>query len=98
MSQAQIQRSEDSFEKVVLSVIGKCHTNQNYPDVIQTTQDYIWFKLSQIPDPENLSHNLLQGEPYTLDKLQSKIRESEQQFLKQPQISKQMLYFQALFF
>ena len=40
-----VRSSNDPFKKAVYCLLARCDFNDNHPDVIQKTDDYIWFKV-----------------------------------------------------
>eukprot|EP01103_Thecamoeba_quadrilineata_P016295 TRINITY_DN5409_c0_g1_i1.p1 TRINITY_DN5409_c0_g1~~TRINITY_DN5409_c0_g1_i1.p1 ORF type:complete len:818 (-),score=164.56 TRINITY_DN5409_c0_g1_i1:41-2494(-) len=51
-----IRQSRDPYKISVYNLIGRCDKDNNlYPDVIATTPDFIWYRLSMIPTSEESS-------------------------------------------
>ncbi|CAB3383717.1 Hypothetical predicted protein [Cloeon dipterum] len=57
-----VASSEDSFKKAVFCLLGGCDIKEDFPEVVQTAEDYIWFKLGQVktmPDGHELPMDIL---------------------------------------
>ncbi|XP_059485013.1 nuclear pore complex protein Nup93 [Neocloeon triangulifer] len=66
-----VASSGDSFKKAVFCLLGGCDVKEDFPEVIQTAEDYIWFKLGQVkamPGGQELPMDML-----TFNHLQSLI-------------------------
>ena len=46
-----VRSSSDPYKKAVYCLLACCDFNDNHPEVIQKTDDYIWYKVSTSPPP-----------------------------------------------
>lgn len=87
--QRQVKNSNDPYKKAVFGILGSCDVSEEHPDVIKTSDDYLWMKLCLIRDN-------MDGEKVTYRQLQTLILEengeSHYKAGEQP-----MLYFSMLF-
>lgn len=44
-----VRSSSDPYKKAVYCLLACCDFNDNHPDVIQKTDDYIWYKVGGSP-------------------------------------------------
>ena len=44
-----VRSSSDPYKKAVYCLLACCDFNDNHPDVIQKTDDYIWYKVGAPP-------------------------------------------------
>ncbi|XP_076028767.1 nuclear pore complex protein Nup93-like [Oratosquilla oratoria] len=44
----QVRTSTDPYKRVVYCVLARCDPHQDHTDIITTTDDYLWLKLSQV--------------------------------------------------
>ncbi|KAI8097148.1 Nup93/Nic96-domain-containing protein [Halteromyces radiatus] len=63
------ERNADPYKVILIKILGRCELNKkNCPDVIKTTEDYLWLQLTLIR--ENLDEHDFWHEKYTLQDLQ----------------------------
>ncbi|CAO3595184.1 unnamed protein product [Absidia cylindrospora] len=63
------ERNVDPYKSILIKILGRCELNKkNCPDVIKTTEDYLWLQLTLIR--ENLDEHEFWQEKYTLQDLQ----------------------------
>ncbi|ORZ22161.1 Nup93/Nic96-domain-containing protein [Absidia repens] len=63
------ERNVDPYKLILIKILGRCELNKkNCPDVIKTTEDYLWLQLTLIR--ENLDEHEFWQEKYTLQDLQ----------------------------
>jgi nuclear pore complex protein Nup93 len=75
-SQRLIVGNQDPYKMAILKIIGRCDLNKkNVPDVIATTQDYIWLQLWLVKDAQSNPEVQVSGstQSYNLASLQKMV-------------------------